>query len=52
MTRIWRDFVVAVVTAVRRRPDERAIAEERRRAVQRLAEEKIRQERGSADPSE
>ncbi|MET7375949.1 hypothetical protein [Micromonospora arida] len=48
---IWRDFVVAVVTAFRRR-DERAIAEERRRAVERLAEETIRRERRAADPPE
>ncbi|MEU4552543.1 hypothetical protein EV382_4966 [Micromonospora violae] len=46
---IWRDFVVAVLTAFRRR-DERAIADERRRAVERLAEETIRQERGTTDP--
>ncbi|WBB65896.1 hypothetical protein [Micromonospora sp. WMMD812] len=50
MTRIWRDFLAALVDAIRRRPDGRAIAEERRRAVRRLAEEKIRQERRPADP--
>ncbi|WP_165435858.1 hypothetical protein [Micromonospora violae] len=49
MAGIWRDFVVAVLTAFRRR-DERAIADERRRAVERLAEETIRQERGTTDP--
>ena len=48
---IWRDFVVAVVTALRRR-DEQAIADERRRAVERLAEETIRQERRTTDPPE
>jgi len=46
---VWRDFLAAIVTALRQRPDERAIAEERRRAVERLAEERIRQERGSAE---
>ncbi|MEV1333532.1 hypothetical protein AB0J20_28600 [Micromonospora costi] len=49
MTSIWRDAIGAVLTAIRRRPDERAIAEERRRAVERLAEEKIRQERRGPD---
>ncbi|RAO13079.1 hypothetical protein GUI43_02456 [Micromonospora noduli] len=48
---IWRDFAVAVITAFRRR-DERAIADERRRAVERLAEETIRRERRSTDPPE
>lgn len=48
---IWRDFVAAVFTTFRRR-DERAIAEERRRAVERLAEETIRQARRSTDPPE
>ncbi|MFI6235153.1 hypothetical protein ACIBD9_16480 [Micromonospora sp. NPDC050784] len=48
---IWRDFVVAVFTAFRRR-DERAIAGERRRAVERLAEETIRRERQATDPPE
>ncbi|GLZ62935.1 hypothetical protein Misp05_65110 [Micromonospora sp. NBRC 107095] len=46
---IWRDFVVAVITALRRR-DEQAIADERRRAVERLAEETIRQQRRTTDP--
>lgn len=46
---IWRDFVVAVLTAFRRR-DEQAIADERRRAVERLAEETIRQQRRTTDP--
>jgi hypothetical protein len=50
VTHIWRDFLAAVLTAVRRRPDERAIAEERRRAVQRLAEERVRQEQRPTDP--
>ena len=48
---IWRDFAVAVITAFRRR-DERAITEERRRAVERLAEETIRRERRATDPPE
>nr|WP_161556639.1 hypothetical protein [Micromonospora acroterricola] len=50
MAGIWRDFVVAVLTALRRQ-DERAIAEERRRAVERLADEVIREDRRRApDP--
>ncbi|MGK5737834.1 hypothetical protein [Micromonospora sp. URMC 103] len=52
MATIWRDFFAAVLTAIRRRPDERAIAEERRRAVERLAEERIRQARESTDPQD
>ncbi|MEU8126408.1 hypothetical protein AB0B68_04260 [Micromonospora sp. NPDC049049] len=48
---IWRDFAVAVLTAFRRR-DERAIADDRRRAVERLAEETIRRERRTVDPPE
>ncbi|WP_433314302.1 hypothetical protein ACQP0U_31760 [Micromonospora sp. CA-269861] len=48
---IWRDFVVAVITAFRRR-DERAIADERGRAVERLAEETIRREQRATDPPE
>ncbi|MFD0783165.1 hypothetical protein ACFQZ8_04405 [Micromonospora azadirachtae] len=52
MTSMWRDFFAAVVTALRHRPDERAIAEERHRAVQRLAEEKIREQRREPDPPE
>ncbi|MEH1168932.1 hypothetical protein V6V47_26465 [Micromonospora sp. CPCC 205539] len=51
MARIWRDFLVAAITAFRR-PDERKIAEERRRAVDRLAEETIRDNRRAADPPE
>ncbi|MGW3890968.1 hypothetical protein ACWD69_19960 [Micromonospora chokoriensis] len=51
MAGIWRDFAVAVLTAFRRR-DTRAIADERRRAVERLAEKTIRDERRSADPPE
>ncbi|MFC5926897.1 hypothetical protein [Micromonospora vulcania] len=42
MAGIWRDFATAVLTALRR-PDERALAEERRRAVERLAEQTIRE---------
>jgi hypothetical protein len=41
---IWRDFLVAVV-GVLRKPDERALAEERRRAVERLADTTIREAR-------
>jgi hypothetical protein len=48
---IWRDFAVAVLTAFRRR-DERAITDERRRAVERLAEETIRREQRATDPPE
>lgn len=48
---IWRDFVVAVITAFRRR-DEQAVADDRRRAVERLAEETIRRERRATDPPE
>lgn len=51
MAGIWRDFVVAVITAFRRR-DERAIADERRRAVERLAEETIRRAQRATDPPE
>ncbi|MEU8332304.1 hypothetical protein [Micromonospora sp. NPDC048839] len=48
---IWRDFLVAVVTALRK-PDEQSLARERRRAVERLAEETIREDRRAADPPE
>jgi hypothetical protein len=48
---IWRDFLVAVVTAFRK-PDEQSLARERRRAVERLAEETIREDRRAADPPE
>ncbi|WP_433648588.1 hypothetical protein ACQP2C_16060 [Micromonospora zamorensis] len=51
MAGIWRDFVAAVFTAFRRR-DEQAIVEERRRAVERLAEETIREARRPTDPPE
>ncbi|MEH0928470.1 hypothetical protein [Micromonospora sp. CPCC 205558] len=51
MAGIWRDFVVAVLTALRRQ-DERAVADERRRAIERLAEETIRQQRRTTDPPE
>ncbi|MET8252335.1 hypothetical protein [Micromonospora sp. NPDC005197] len=47
MLGIWRDFVVAVVTALRK-PDEQALAEERRRAIERLADETIRETRRDA----
>ncbi|MET8043291.1 hypothetical protein ABZU25_20795 [Micromonospora sp. NPDC005215] len=48
---IWRDFLVAVVTALRK-PDEQSLARERRRAVERLAEETIREDRRTTDPPE
>ncbi|MGC4818301.1 hypothetical protein [Micromonospora sp. DT63] len=51
MLGIWRDFLVAVVTALRK-PDERALAEERRRAVERLADETVRENRRTVDPPE
>ncbi|MET8089473.1 hypothetical protein [Micromonospora sp. NPDC005220] len=51
MAGIRRDFVVAVITAFRRR-DEQATADERRRAVERLAEETIRREERATDPPE
>ncbi|MEU4399733.1 hypothetical protein ACIQH6_00110 [Micromonospora orduensis] len=44
MARVWRDFLVAVFSAFRK-PDEQALAEERRRAVERLADETIRENR-------
>lgn len=48
---IWRDFLVAVATALRK-PDEQALAEERRRAIERLADETIRESRRTVDPPE
>ncbi|MCO1596211.1 hypothetical protein M8C17_13695 [Micromonospora sp. RHAY321] len=51
MAGMWRDFLVALVTAVRK-PDERAVADERRRAIERLADEKIAQNRRTTDPPE
>ncbi|MCX5068232.1 hypothetical protein OOJ91_20545 [Micromonospora lupini] len=51
MARIWRDFLVAVITAFRR-PDERKLAEERRRAIDRLATETIRDNRRATEPPE
>ncbi|MEV4821481.1 hypothetical protein [Micromonospora sp. NPDC049274] len=51
MLGIWRDFLVAVATALRR-PNEQALAEERRRAIERLADETIRASRRTVDPSE
>ncbi|MEV7330114.1 hypothetical protein [Micromonospora sp. NPDC093244] len=44
MARVWRDFLVAVFSALRK-PDEQALAEERRRAVERLADKTIRENR-------
>ncbi|MEU5553398.1 MULTISPECIES: hypothetical protein [unclassified Micromonospora] len=43
MAGIWRDFVTAAVDAVRDRDDEQPRPDERRRAVDRLATEKIRE---------
>jgi hypothetical protein len=40
---IWRDFITAVIEAVRRR-DEARLSDERRRALDRLADEKIHEE--------
>ncbi|MET7875343.1 hypothetical protein [Micromonospora profundi] len=51
MASIWRDFLIAVVTALRK-PDERSLAEERRRAVERLADQTIRKHQPPADPPE
>ncbi|MET7867938.1 hypothetical protein [Micromonospora taraxaci] len=51
MAGIWRDFAVAALTAFRRR-DARATADERRRAVERLAEETIRREQRGGGPSD
>ncbi|MBQ1021517.1 hypothetical protein KBX71_27050 [Micromonospora sp. D93] len=51
MAGIWRDFAIAVITAFRRR-NERAISDERGRAVERLAEETIRRECRATDPPE
>lgn len=48
---IWRDFLVAVFSAPRKR-DEQAVAEERRRAIERLADETIRENRRATDPPE
>ncbi|WP_167454743.1 hypothetical protein [Micromonospora arborensis] len=56
MAGIWRDFLIAAVTAARkpavRKPDTQSLARERRRAVERLAEETIREHRLAADPPE
>ncbi|MBM0233629.1 hypothetical protein JNW91_18260 [Micromonospora sp. STR1_7] len=49
MARVWRDFLVAAFSALRK-PDEQALAEERRRAIERLADEVIREDRRDADP--
>ncbi|WP_406077910.1 hypothetical protein [Micromonospora sp. NBC_00858] len=51
MASIWRDFLVAVFSAPRKR-DEQAVAEERRRAIERLADETIREKRRATDPPE
>ncbi|MEV2237894.1 hypothetical protein [Micromonospora sp. NPDC049891] len=49
MAGVWRDFITAVIDAVRRR-DEAALSDERRRAVDRLADEKIREEQQKRPP--
>ncbi|GIJ79011.1 hypothetical protein SAMN05443287_10730 [Micromonospora phaseoli] len=46
---VWRDFITALVDAARRR-DEQALRDERRRALDRLAEEKIREARREPPP--
>ncbi|MFF5177217.1 hypothetical protein ACFY2Q_04215 [Micromonospora sp. NPDC000316] len=46
---MWRDFLIAIVTAMRK-PDEQSLARERRRAVERLADETIRKNKPPADP--
>ncbi|MCZ7421881.1 MULTISPECIES: hypothetical protein [unclassified Micromonospora] len=49
MAGVWRDFITAVIDAVRRR-DEAALNDERRRALDRLADEKIREEQRKRPP--
>ncbi|MBM7491506.1 hypothetical protein JOD64_002728 [Micromonospora luteifusca] len=51
MAGIWRDFLIGVVSAVRK-PNVRSLVRERRRAVERLAEETIREDRRAANPPE
>jgi len=51
MTSIWRDFLIAVITVLRK-PDEQSLAEERRRAVERLADDTIRKHQPPAGPPE
>ncbi|MFV2102308.1 hypothetical protein [Micromonospora sp. LOL_024] len=46
---MWRDFITAVVNAVRRR-DDQALRDERRRALDRLADEKIREAQREPPP--
>ncbi|MET7667896.1 hypothetical protein [Micromonospora luteifusca] len=49
MAGIWRDFLIGVVSAARK-PNVRSLVRERRRAVERLADETIRDGRRGADP--
>ncbi|MEV6813745.1 hypothetical protein [Micromonospora sp. NPDC051296] len=49
MAGIWRDFLTTLVEAVRRR-DTQAPRDERRRAVERLAEQKIREDQREHPP--
>jgi hypothetical protein len=46
---VWRDFITAVIDALRRR-DEAALSDERRRALDRLADEKIQEEQRKRPP--
>ncbi|MGC4744798.1 hypothetical protein ACLQ28_03920 [Micromonospora sp. DT201] len=48
MAGMWRDFLIAAVTALRK-PDQQSLARERRRAVERLAEATIRDARRGTD---
>lgn len=49
MAGIWRDFLTALVDAVRR-PDRQQLRVERRRAVEQLAEQKIREDQRERPP--
>ncbi|NLU78151.1 hypothetical protein HCA58_07085 [Micromonospora sp. HNM0581] len=45
----WHDFITAIVDALRRR-DDAALRDERRRALDRLADEKIHDEKRKHPP--
>ncbi|WP_433530458.1 hypothetical protein ACQPYA_30650 [Micromonospora sp. CA-263727] len=49
MAGIWRDFLTALVEAVRRR-DTQPSADERRRAVEKLADQRIREDQRKRPP--
>ncbi|MDG4794603.1 hypothetical protein [Micromonospora sp. WMMD1082] len=51
MAGVWRDFITAIVDAVRRR-DEGALRDERRRALEKLADEKIREDQRKHPPED